>query len=267
MFFYDPFYMIVMVIGGIMVFLPQLWVKNTYTKYSEQPTERGVSGAEVAMAILRDNRVNDVTVEPTHGFLSDHYDPTSKMQALKLMRESADRGEFATGILYIEPAKPDFTTLLNLVDEPLDPRRNLGVRKCHRQVMEVVLEPGLDQLVPFPVGLQRPRRRLVVRGERRRAVPGVDGDLVLWEQPLAEELAIRLLARRRRKRLVARRRSIALQNAQRHRPLRRRGEGAVRPGWPADLAIQVAMTRGHRCGPACGAGPGERRRAGRGGSP
>jgi 2-oxoglutarate/2-oxoacid ferredoxin oxidoreductase subunit beta len=58
----------------------------------------------------------------SHLFLkkvAEDYDPTSKTQALKLMRESADRGEFATGILYIEPAKHDFTTLLNLVDEPL----------------------------------------------------------------------------------------------------------------------------------------------------
>ena len=58
----------------------------------------------------------------SHLFLkkvAEDYDPTNKMQALKLMRESADRGEFATGILYIEPAKHDFTTLLNLVDEPL----------------------------------------------------------------------------------------------------------------------------------------------------
>jgi 2-oxoglutarate ferredoxin oxidoreductase subunit beta len=58
----------------------------------------------------------------SHLFLkkvAEDYDPTSKTQALKLMRESADRGEFATGILYIEPAKHDFTTLLNIVDEPL----------------------------------------------------------------------------------------------------------------------------------------------------
>jgi 2-oxoglutarate ferredoxin oxidoreductase subunit beta len=51
--------------------------------------------------------------------VSDHYDPTDKAAALTLIRESEHRGEFATGILYIEPAKHDFTTLLNLVDEPL----------------------------------------------------------------------------------------------------------------------------------------------------
>jgi 2-oxoglutarate ferredoxin oxidoreductase subunit beta len=29
------------------------------------------------------------------------------------------RNEFATGILYVEPDKPDFIDLLGLVDEPL----------------------------------------------------------------------------------------------------------------------------------------------------
>ena len=47
------------------------------------------------------------------------YDPTDKQQAVRLIQETSSRGEFATGILYIEPAKRDFVTLLNLVDEPL----------------------------------------------------------------------------------------------------------------------------------------------------
>ena len=51
--------------------------------------------------------------------VAEDYDPTDKMAALKLIRESELRGEFATGILYVEPAKHDLTTLLNLVDEPL----------------------------------------------------------------------------------------------------------------------------------------------------
>jgi len=51
--------------------------------------------------------------------VAEHYDPTEKATALALIRETGARGEFATGVLYIEPAKHDFTTLLNLVDEPL----------------------------------------------------------------------------------------------------------------------------------------------------
>ena len=51
--------------------------------------------------------------------VAEQYDPTDKARALDLIRETEHRGEFATGILYIEPAKHDFTTMLNLVDEPL----------------------------------------------------------------------------------------------------------------------------------------------------
>jgi 2-oxoglutarate/2-oxoacid ferredoxin oxidoreductase subunit beta len=51
--------------------------------------------------------------------VAEDYDPADKMAALRLIHESARRGEFATGILYIEPDKDDFLTLLDLVDEPL----------------------------------------------------------------------------------------------------------------------------------------------------
>jgi len=47
------------------------------------------------------------------------YDPTDKQAAMRLLHETARRGEFATGVLYIEPDKDDFVSLLNLVDEPL----------------------------------------------------------------------------------------------------------------------------------------------------
>jgi 2-oxoglutarate/2-oxoacid ferredoxin oxidoreductase subunit beta len=51
--------------------------------------------------------------------LAEDYDPTDKLAATRLLHETARRGEFATGIIYIEPDKDDFTTMLNLVDEPL----------------------------------------------------------------------------------------------------------------------------------------------------
>ena len=51
--------------------------------------------------------------------LSQDYDPTDKLQALRLLHETARRGEFATGVLYVEPDRDDFATLLNTVDEPL----------------------------------------------------------------------------------------------------------------------------------------------------
>ena len=51
--------------------------------------------------------------------VAEDYDPADKLAAIRLLHETARRGEFATGVLYIEPDKDDFVTLLNLVDEPL----------------------------------------------------------------------------------------------------------------------------------------------------
>ena len=51
--------------------------------------------------------------------LAGDYDPTNKAMARRVMHESAARGEFATGLIYVEPDRPDFLSLLNVVDEPL----------------------------------------------------------------------------------------------------------------------------------------------------
>jgi 2-oxoglutarate ferredoxin oxidoreductase subunit beta len=51
--------------------------------------------------------------------VAEDYNPTDKLAAMRLMHETNARGEFATGILYIEPDKDDLITQLNLVDEPL----------------------------------------------------------------------------------------------------------------------------------------------------
>jgi 2-oxoglutarate ferredoxin oxidoreductase subunit beta len=51
--------------------------------------------------------------------LEDDYDPTDKIGALRRLHETARRGEFATGLIYIEPDREDFLEVLNLVDEPL----------------------------------------------------------------------------------------------------------------------------------------------------
>jgi 2-oxoglutarate/2-oxoacid ferredoxin oxidoreductase subunit beta len=51
--------------------------------------------------------------------VAEEYDPTDRISALRLLHETARRGEFATGVLYVEPDRDDFLELLNLVDEPL----------------------------------------------------------------------------------------------------------------------------------------------------
>jgi 2-oxoglutarate ferredoxin oxidoreductase subunit beta len=51
--------------------------------------------------------------------VADDYNPSDKIAAMRLLHETARRGEFATGVLYIEPDKDDFIDTLNLVDQPL----------------------------------------------------------------------------------------------------------------------------------------------------
>lgn len=78
MFYTDPLYIVVMLLGAVFAFVPQMILNNIYGKYNEVPSVRGMTGAEVAMSILRENGLSNVQVEPVDGVLSDHYDPTSR---------------------------------------------------------------------------------------------------------------------------------------------------------------------------------------------
>ena len=71
--------------------------------------------------------------------VAEDYDPTDKLAAVRLLHETARRGEFATGVLYIEPDKDDFVSLLNVVDEPL---ANLPLDRVRpgREALEEVME-------------------------------------------------------------------------------------------------------------------------------
>jgi len=51
--------------------------------------------------------------------LETEYNPMDKMQAMSVLDETRNRGEFATGLIYVEPKKADFIEVLNMVDEPL----------------------------------------------------------------------------------------------------------------------------------------------------
>jgi 2-oxoglutarate ferredoxin oxidoreductase subunit beta len=71
--------------------------------------------------------------------VAEDYDPTDKLTAIRVIHETARRGEFATGILYIEPDKDDFVTLLNVVDEPLATLPLERVRPG-RQALDEIME-------------------------------------------------------------------------------------------------------------------------------
>ena len=80
--FFDPLYLLL--VGPAMLFslLASFWVKLSFNRWRDVGTRAGLTGARVAQLILARNGIHDVTVEPSEGFLSDHYDPTAK--ALRL---------------------------------------------------------------------------------------------------------------------------------------------------------------------------------------
>lgn len=75
----------------------QLMVKSAYAKMSRVAASSGLTGAQAAARILRDAGCDEVGIEVSHGWLSDHYDPRHKV--LRLSREVyAGRSIAAVGI-------------------------------------------------------------------------------------------------------------------------------------------------------------------------
>lgn len=81
----DPLYFVFALPPMLLGLWAQFKVKSAFKKYSRVPTRSGVSGSQAARRILERGGVGNVTVEATHGMLSDHYDPRHK--ALRLSEE------------------------------------------------------------------------------------------------------------------------------------------------------------------------------------
>lgn len=63
---------------ALISYLVQANLKRKFQRYSNVMIASGMSGAEVAQKMLHDNGIYDVRVQPHEGWLSDHYDPTTK---------------------------------------------------------------------------------------------------------------------------------------------------------------------------------------------
>lgn len=68
-------------IAGIMFVIGMIVsnrLKSKFKEYSQIGLRNGMSGREIAEQMLRDNNIYDVKVQPSSGFLSDHYNPQDK---------------------------------------------------------------------------------------------------------------------------------------------------------------------------------------------
>ena len=77
-------YMLYYMTGFIMIpvfifaLICQAKVKSNFNKYSKIMNRRGMTGAQAAYQLLQMNGINDVSIQPISGNLTDHYDPTNK---------------------------------------------------------------------------------------------------------------------------------------------------------------------------------------------
>ena len=72
----EAFFMVIAV--GIAGMIVQWRLRAVVSKYSKVPAPMGMTGAEMAEMMLRQNGVYDVQVTHTGGYLTDHYDPRNK---------------------------------------------------------------------------------------------------------------------------------------------------------------------------------------------
>ena len=81
--FFDPMYLLLVVVpGGLLSMWAQWQVKSQFNRYSKVATQRGLRGYEAAQMLLDRAGIHDVKIVRVDGFLSDHYNPTSKQLAL-----------------------------------------------------------------------------------------------------------------------------------------------------------------------------------------
>jgi uncharacterized protein len=75
-------YLLVALPGLLLGMYAQARVKSAFNKYSRIRTSRNITGAQVARQLLNERGLHNVGVEQSQGFLSDHYDPRSKVLRL-----------------------------------------------------------------------------------------------------------------------------------------------------------------------------------------
>ncbi len=80
--FFDPLYLVFALPGLLLGMWAKSRVNKAFNKYTRVRTLRNVTGAEVARALLDAQGLYDVAIEETNGYLSDHYDPRSKVLRL-----------------------------------------------------------------------------------------------------------------------------------------------------------------------------------------
>jgi len=80
--FFNTQYLIFMVPALLLALFAQWKISATYRKYSDIRNAQGLTGADVARVLMRNEGLDYVGVEVIPGNLTDHYDPRTKIMRL-----------------------------------------------------------------------------------------------------------------------------------------------------------------------------------------
>ncbi len=78
-YFYDSYYLMLVLPAIIIAMVAQFKVQSTFKKYATVFSRKGKTAAEVARRILDENGLSGVMVERVAGNLTDHYDPRANV--------------------------------------------------------------------------------------------------------------------------------------------------------------------------------------------
>ena len=75
---FDPLYWLMIAPAMLLAVWASVRVQSNFAKYAQVGVRSGMTGAEAARAVATAGGVTELKIEETEGFLSDHYDPTSR---------------------------------------------------------------------------------------------------------------------------------------------------------------------------------------------
>lgn len=82
MMMFDPLYFLLAMPALILSMYASYLTKSRFKKYSQVAASSGWSGSQAASQMLRREGLDNVAIERVQGFLSDHYDPRSRVLRL-----------------------------------------------------------------------------------------------------------------------------------------------------------------------------------------
>lgn len=81
-FYFDPMYFVFVGPAFLLAMWAQMRVKSAFARWSDVPSRSRLTGAEIARRICEMGGAEDIPIEVSNGYLSDHYDPVNRVLRL-----------------------------------------------------------------------------------------------------------------------------------------------------------------------------------------